>query len=306
MKWNPVARWPYAAFVLIILLGGFNAIAIRFTVLELPPFWGATLRLAPAALLLLLLVLFLKLPIPRGRALMGAILFGVLNFGVSYAFIYYALRKVQPGMGQVIMALVPLFTLIFAIAHHQETFRWRGLLGSLLAMGGIAIVFWEQVQTNVPLFSLLAVILGAACIAEGGVMVKLFPKSHPITTNAIGVSVGSIILFGMSLLWHEKQVLPVRTATWIALLFLVLLGSILLFLLFFYILKIWPASTVAYVFVLFPFVSLTASVRLSNEVLSPLLVVGAVLVLTGALIGILTLPRKQIVQPQPVAEQIGC
>ncbi|MCA1554697.1 MAG: hypothetical protein LC737_09995, partial [Chloroflexi bacterium] len=40
-----------AAFALIILLGGSNAVAVRFTVAELPPFWGAALRFAPAALI---------------------------------------------------------------------------------------------------------------------------------------------------------------------------------------------------------------------------------------------------------------
>jgi drug/metabolite transporter (DMT)-like permease len=306
MKKHFVDHWLYAAFPLVIILGGFNAIGIRFTVLELPPFWGATLRFAPAALLLFLLVFILKLPIPRGRALMGAILFGVLNFGVSYAFIYYALRKVQPGLGQVILALVPLFTLIFAVAHRQESFRWRGLLGAILALGGVVIVFWEEVRTNVPLFSLLALILGAACIAESGVVVKLFPKSHPITTNAIGMSAGSLILLVTSFIGHEKHILPIRTATWVALLFLILFGSSLLFILVLNILKFWSASTLSYAFVLFPFVSLTASAWLSNEVLNPILLVGASLVLTGAVIGIISPPRKQILQPVPVVEEVGC
>jgi drug/metabolite transporter (DMT)-like permease len=292
-------HWPHAAFLLIVLLGGFNAIGVRYTVLELPPFWGATLRFAPAAILFLLLVILLKLPFPRGKALLGAILFGALNFGFSYAFLYYAIQKVQPGMAQVILALMPLFTLIFAVSHRQENFRWLGLLGALLAFGGIAVVFSEQVRTNVPLFSLLAVAMGAACLAEAGVVAKLFPKSHPITTNAVGMLAGSIILFAMSLLWHEKLALPEKAATWAAVLFLILFGSGLLFFLVLKILKLWPASTVSYAFVLFPFISLTASARLSHEALNPILLVGAALVLTGALIGIITPQKKLALQPEP-------
>lgn len=311
MKKFLLDHWPHAAFLLIVLLGGFNAIGVRYTVLELPPFWGATLRFAPAALLFFLIVLLLKLPLPRGKAFWGAILFGALNFGFSYAFIYYAIQKVQPGMAQVILALMPLFTLIFAVSHRQEKFRWLGLAGALLAFGGIAVVFWEQVRTNVPLFSLLAVVLGAACLAEAGVVIKLFPKSNPITTSAIGMLAGSIILFAMSLLWHEHRVLPVKTVTWIALVFLILFGSGLVFFLVLKILKIWPASTVSYAFVLLPFVSLTASAGLTNEVLSPILLVGAVLVIAGAVIGTLPPPKRLVVQPQtvtaaPAAGKSGC
>jgi len=39
------------AFVLFVLLGGSNAVAIRFSNHELPPFWGATIRFASAALI---------------------------------------------------------------------------------------------------------------------------------------------------------------------------------------------------------------------------------------------------------------
>ena len=62
-------QWPLVAFIFSVLLGGFNGIGVRYTVLELPPFWGATLRFAPAALLLFGLVLILKLPLPKGRGI---------------------------------------------------------------------------------------------------------------------------------------------------------------------------------------------------------------------------------------------
>jgi drug/metabolite transporter (DMT)-like permease len=237
----------------------------------------------------------MKLPLPRGRALLGAILFGALNFGGSYAFMYYGLEKVQPGMSMVILALVPLFTLIFAIAHRQETFRWRAMLGALVAVGGIALVFRQQLRTAVPFLSLLAVILGAVCIAEAGVIAKDFPRSHPITTNAIGMSVGAIILFLMSILWHENLVMPVRTATWIALIYLILFGTCAVFILILYILKRWPASTISYQFVLMPFVTLTASAWLTHETLNPILLVGAALVLMGVFIGVRSSPKRKAV-----------
>ena len=181
-------RWILVAFIVSVLLTGLNPLGVHYTVLELPPFWGAALRFAPASVLLFLLVLILKLPIPRGRALMGAILFGALNFGASYAFIYFSLIKVQPGMSAVILATGPIFTLLFTLLHHQESFRWRALLGSLLAVSGVALVFREELKIAVPFIYLGAMVLGAACIAEANVIAKGFPKNHPITTNAIGMA----------------------------------------------------------------------------------------------------------------------
>lgn len=287
-------HWPLMAFLLSTFLFGFNAIGVRYVVSELPPFWGAALRFAPAGAILFIIALLFKLPFPKGRSLLGAIIFGALNFGASYAFLYQGLEKVKPGMTQVILALVPLFTLLFAILHRQETFRWNAMLGAILALGGVAIVFSEQLQEHVPIFSLLAVLLGSVCIAESSVIAKSFPRNHPITTNAIGMIIGAIILYTMSLIWKEPQVLPVKTTTWIALLFLILIGSCTVFILFLYVLKHWSASTFSYQFVLLPFVTLTASAWLTHEKLSPVLLAGAVLVLMGVYFGALFSPGKKI------------
>ena len=71
-----------AAFVSYSLLAGGNAVCIRFSNRELAPLWGAGLRFALAAALLLLVMAVLRLPIPRGRALAGAVLYGVFTFTV--------------------------------------------------------------------------------------------------------------------------------------------------------------------------------------------------------------------------------
>jgi drug/metabolite transporter (DMT)-like permease len=294
------AYLPLGSFILTILLAGFNAIGVRYIVQELPPFWGAAIRFGPAALLLFLLVLLFKLPIPRGKALFGAIFYGILNFGLCYALLYYGLKNVLPGMTQVLLALVPLFTVFLTIAHRQETFRWRALLGSLLAVGGIALVFREQVKMHVPVLSLLAVVGGAACFAEAGVFVKGLKQSHPVTTNAIGMASGSLILLVLSLAWGENWALPVLPATWAALAFLIVIGSCTVFMLALYTLRHFSASTLSYQFVLMPFVTLAASAWLVGEQLSPILIAGAGLVLLGVFFGVLYSPRKREVESAPI------
>lgn len=307
MKTSVSSHLPLVAFIISVLLIGFNAIGVRFTVMELSPFWSATLRFAPAALILFLLVFLLKLPLPKGRGLIGAMVYGALNFGGGYAFIYYGLGKVQPGMAQVILALVPLFTLLFAILHRQEHFSWRAMFGTLLAAAGIAFVFGEQLQINVPVLSLLALVFGAIFLSESSVVAKKFPANHPITTNAIGMSMGSVILFGLSLLRHEPLILPVKAKTWFSLAYLILFGSCVAFILFLYVLKKWTASGLSYQFVFLPFVTLTASALLSGEKLNSILIVGAVLVLLGVYIGVLYKPRKNAAEPLafPAANEEG-
>jgi len=101
-------RLTIIAFIISTILGGNNAIAVRFSNVELPPFFGAGLRFAAAALILFLIVLVMRLPLPNGRSLIGALIFGALQFGFSYALIYWSLLDVPAGLFQVILALVPL------------------------------------------------------------------------------------------------------------------------------------------------------------------------------------------------------
>ena len=298
-----------AAFITSVLFGGLNAIGVRYTVMELSPSWGATLRFTPAALLLFLISWALRLPLPKGRSLRGAIYFGLLNFGASYVFLYWGLQRVQPGLAQVIMALVPLLTLFFAIAHGQESFHWRPMLGAILAMGGITVVFGEQLSADVPFTSLMAVVLGSACMAESAVLIKKYPQSHTITTNAIAMLAGAVLLFIMSLLWREPWALPALPATWVALAYLILFGSCVTFILYLFVLKQWTASATAYGFVLLPFVTIAASSWLTGETVTFTYLAGGALVLLGVYIGALASSKKYkrpiasaVSAPSPTAE----
>jgi drug/metabolite transporter (DMT)-like permease len=275
-------------FFTAIVFGGLNAVMVRFTLLELPPFWGGFIRFLPASLILFFLMAILRLPLPRGRALMGPVLLGVLQMGASFGLLYWGLQVVQPGMVQVLLALTPLLTLIMAIIHRQERFRWRPLIGALLALAGIAVVFGQQMALDVPILPLLAILLAAFFMAEAVVLLKGFPNSHPITTNAIAMLSGAGVFALMVLVWGETPVLPVLLNTWLAQIYLIFIGSCLLFGMFLFVLKRWSASATAYGMVLMPFVTIAASAVLTGERITLIFLLGAGLVLLGVYIGALS------------------
>lgn len=280
-------RLTLAAFIISTLLAGNNAIAVRFSNAELPPFFGAAVRFAAAALILFLIVLILRLPLPKGRSLLGVMIFGILQFGLSYALMYWSLLQVPAGLFQVVLSIVPLFTFFFAILHRQERFQWRILAGGLLAVGGIAVIFRNQITASSSLLSLLAIILAAACIAEAAVLFKTFPKSHPITTNAVAMAVGAAILFVMSPLFGEAPQWPSLPTTWIAVVYLIFLGSIGTFVLALYVLSRWKASVASYQLVLMPIVTILFASRLAHETVTMAFLAGGGLVLAGVYVGAL-------------------
>ncbi len=285
---RPPDRITLAAFALLIVVGGGNAVAIRFTNQELPPFWGAAVRFAPAALLFAVTMILLHAPLPRGRGLVGALIYGVLGFGVSYAFIYWALLSVGAGLAQTILALIPLLTLILAIVHGLERFRIRALLGALLALLGIAVVFGGQAAEDVPFWPIVALIAGGLCVAETTIAVKWFPQSHPAALNAVGMATGTLILLALSAAAGERWALPTLASTWIALVFLILVGSVGVFALFVFVVRRWTASATSYQFVLYPFVAVALGAAIANESVTGAFLLGGALVLAGVYVGALT------------------
>jgi drug/metabolite transporter (DMT)-like permease len=293
-----------AAFGLFILLAGGASVAVRITYGELAPFYSGATRFALAGLIFWVLLFIRKVPLPRGQALLGAALFGTLSVGLAFTFIAWGLVETPASTYQVLMALVPLLTIFFAYLHSIERIRWQGLLGSLLAVGGIAVVVGGSSGEGLSLPHVLAIIAGAACISEAGVIAKKFPRSHPIATNAIAMTIGAIILGTISLITNEPWVIPTQVDTWLAFGYLLIFVTFIVFLLYLYVLGRWTASGTSYGFVIIPLITVVVAASLAGEQITLSFVAGAVLVIAGVLVGAL-LPSRSPGDSKGTLESAG-
>lgn len=276
-----------AAFIVGTVLAGGNAVGVRVSNRELDPLWGAGLRFLLAACLLGAVMAVMRLTLPRGRALLGVLLYGALIFGGAFSFAYYALVRIHAGLGQTLLALVPLATLLLAVLQRQERLRLAAVGGTLLSIVGIGVISGVSGTESVPVLSLLAVLGAVLCFAEATVLVRHFPPVHPVTTNAVGMATGAAILVALSLLVNESIVLPESGATWLAVAYMVVLGSGPVFVLYVVVVRLWSATRAAYTFVLIPVVTVLLSAWIDDEPISAGLVLGGLLVLAGVYVGAL-------------------
>jgi drug/metabolite transporter (DMT)-like permease len=280
-------RVALVAFVAEAVLAGGNAVGVRFSNRELDPLWGAGLRFLLAAGLLGALMTLMRLTLPRGRALLGALLYGLLIFGAAFGLAYHALVELHAGLGQTLLALVPLATLLFAVLQRQERLRGAAVLGTLLAVAGIAFISGLSDPDSVPPLSVLAALGAVVCFAQGTVVVRHFPPVHPVSLNAVGMATGAVALLVLSLLFGESATLPEKATTWAALAYLIVVGSGLVFVLYALVIRLWSASRAAYTFVLTPVVTVLLSAWLDDEPITLGLVGGGLLVLAGVYVGAL-------------------
>jgi drug/metabolite transporter (DMT)-like permease len=277
-------RLTLAAFVAVAVLGGGNAVAIKVGFAELAPFWAAAIRFLAAAAILIVVMVVMRMALPRGRALAGVVLYGILAFGLAYLFIYWALQEVSAGTTMVILATLPLLTFILAIAQRVERFRMRGLVGAVIAALGIVFIFWNEIAFASPA-ALIAVFAGAVCIAQAPVTVKRFPRVDPVVESALGMAVGGLMLLAVSLIAGEPRAIPAGLPTQLSLLYLILGGSIGLFVLYLFMLSRWTASGSSYVMLIMPLVTIVLAALILSETVTWIFVLGGVAVLAGVYIG---------------------
>jgi drug/metabolite transporter (DMT)-like permease len=210
-----------------------------------------------------------------------------VGFGAAFGLAFVAIPLTGAGAGQLLLGLVPLLTLLLAPLHRVERFRLRLIIGSLVSLGGVAILTADRIATDVPLIGILLAFAAALCLAEAGVLVKLIPRADPVATNAIGMLAGASILAALSVATGESWTVPARQDTWLALAYLVLAGSVGVFWLFVFVLRYWSASAVSVEFLLIPVVAIPTSAALTGEVVTPLMLLGGAVILAGVYYGAL-------------------
>lgn len=287
-----------AAFAAAVTLGGANFLAVRFSNRELPPTWGAGLRFSVAAALFIAIALALRLRWPRGRQLALTIFYGLLSIALFYALMYWALVQVTAGVATVVLAIVPLVTLLLASAQRTERLRPRAIAGSLLAFAGIAWMAIGPDEVVLPLGALLAMLGAALAVGESVIIGKKLSGHHPVMTNAVAVSSGSIALLGLSAFTGDQWFLPTQPEVVWSILYLVTLGSVGLFVLLLLVVRYWTASATSYMFVLFPIVTMLLGAWLAGEAITAQGVTGAVLVMSGVWFGALS-PAARRPEPSP-------
>ncbi|MBI3050523.1 MAG: DMT family transporter [Acidobacteria bacterium] len=125
-------------------------------------------------------------------------------------------------------------------------------------------------------------VASAACAAAAGVVTKRHAhRLHPAALNAPAMLVGAVALLVASLLAGDGFALPRDGATWWAVTYLALAGSVLTFLVYFTLLKTWSVTSLSFISVFTPAVALFLGFAFLDERPTVLTAVGAVLILTG-------------------------
>ena len=279
------AAGPWLAFGVSCAIWGSTFLVVRFSNDSTPPVWGAGVRLALAAVLLTAIAFARRVPWPRGAQLQAALLFGIVDFGVSLPLLYWGEQSVPSGIAAVIFATIPLSTSLFARVFGLEPLSPRTVLASLAALAGVALMFSSNLDGHYEPSRLVAVALAALTASLAGVLLKRAPGGHPLATNAWAQGVGALMCVAASRIMGEPQSVPSGQA-WIAIGYLTVLGSVVAFVTFVWLLQHWPVTRTSFIAVVIPVLALILGAIVRGERPGVLALVGAGIILAAVLAGI--------------------
>ncbi|WP_028331538.1 EamA family transporter [Bradyrhizobium sp. USDA 3256] len=267
--------------VAVPLLWGYQFVVIKVGVTEFPPLFFLGLRFLAIALLL---VPFVRRPTRRQLGPVAAIsvFFGGLNFGLFYV----GLGLGSGSMSAVAYQLAPPFTVLLAWPLLEERPSLITSAGVVLAFVGVVVLAaGPELSANV--LPLLLVVGAAFAFAVSTVLTKRYGPFDPLMLMGWSslLTVPQVML--MSLLLEYGQLASLGTADqrgWLALAYTVFIGGIVGFGLWFWLIGRCSMGRVAPFGLLLPVFALISSVLFLGDSVTPKLVVGGLLAISGVAI----------------------
>jgi drug/metabolite transporter (DMT)-like permease len=287
------------AFAIIYFVWGSTFLAIRVGVQEVPPFLLAALRFSVAGMALYAWMRVRGTPSPNRQQWAAASFLGALIFLVDYGCVFWAEQRVPSGITAVVLATIPVFmTLLEIIFLRTQQLTARLGLALLVGLGGVAVLvnhsfsFGEAPLDRRGAFALL---VAAFAWSVAGILTRRLnlPASKPMSAAAQMLA-GGAQLFALAALSGEFagfHAQAVSAKAWIALLYLIVAGSIIAFTAYVWLLHhVSPTKVGTYAYVN-PVVAVAVGYFFGNESVGPRTVVGTLLVLVSV-ITITTTPKN--------------
>lgn len=275
------------AFFAIYALWGTTFLAIRIAVQEVPPLFAAGTRFFVAGVVLYGFMRWKGLPGPTASQWRSLALIGLLMFVAEYGPLFWAEKYVPSGIASVLEATLPLITMVFEVwVFRRHGFHWALLAAILLGFGGVGLLLFHNGQQNFGVIPCLAILAGATAWSLGSVLNRSLdlPDSLPLTSGA-AMMLGGAMLLAFSASFGELHPLPhVSMRAALAILYLIVCGSLLGFTAFVWLLARMPATRVASHAYVNPVVAVALGYFVAGEVITARTLMGTILVLASVVL----------------------
>lgn len=279
----------FLAFATSCLVWGSTWLAIKLGLSGMPPLLGAGLRFLLASVILFGIVKVWRIPVPMtsdAKKIYATL--AILSFTIPFAFVYWAEQYIPTGLASILFACYPFWVALFSyFMLKNEPLNVFKISGIVLAFTGMVVIFSGDVHIadTRAFIAMILMVTNTILQAYSLVLVKKIGQPiNPFAFNFVGMMVSSILLIGASVMLESHDGIVWNTATVGSILYLGIVGSVIVFAAYFWLLKRVEAVYLSLVSFINPIVAVLLGAIVLGEKLDPNVFLGASFVLLGLLV----------------------
>jgi drug/metabolite transporter (DMT)-like permease len=275
----------WAIFITLGLIWSSSFLWVELALREVGPITLVAFRAFFGFLFGVVVVVTQRIPLPRTwKEWIPLIVLGLTNIAIPFFLISWGQKSIDSGVASILDATVPLFTIL--VAHfmlHDDKMTTPKVLGLLTGFAGVVVLMSKDIGDSAgSLLGQLAVILACIFYAGSSIYARVYTEGTSATMRGLGPLVSaSVVMVTSAFIFEAPLKIPTLPITWIALLWMGILGSGLAFIMLFYLIhEIGPTRTTMVTY-LFPLGGVTLGVIFLNEALTWQIITGAVLIISS-------------------------
>ncbi len=275
------------AYAGISLIWGSTFLAIRFSVETIPPLLAPGFRFFLAGIAFCAYLAYRGQRFPPGTELLRLSGLGVLMVGLANAAASWIAVTVDSGVVALAYTTIPLVVYTVDTAASKRAYQTVPVLGLLAGALGIYLLMrgTGNAPAAAPWQSILIAMLGASGWAIGSVRMKhRTTESPPLVIAAIHITSGGAAVLLASVLAGEPQrwdIAATSAKSLLAVLYLMVIGTILAYSLYIWLLRHWDPAKVATYALINPLVALILGNALAGEPITTTIIASAALVIAA-------------------------
>ncbi|WP_246609068.1 EamA family transporter [Nonomuraea rhizosphaerae] len=302
---SPLMIW--SALVIVYVVWGSTYLGIRITIETVPPLISGTLRFAVAALLLGGFLVARKgwavFRMTR-RQFLGASVAGLLLLTGGNGMVSVAEQYISSGLAALLVASVPLWLVVFRIAVRDRPLL-MSLAGVLVGFCGVAALSLNGGGGASSTTGIVVILLASLSWSVGSFLsARISMPADPFAASTIEMMVGGLGLLVLSLSVGERlDLAAVSGRSWAGLAYLVLVGSLIGFTAYTWLLGNAPISLVSTYAYVNPVVAVLLGVLVVGEHVTTQILIGGAVIVLGVALVVSTERRPRAARKAP--EKVG-
>lgn len=286
------------AYFLIYVIWGSTYFFIGMALKDFSPFLLGALRFTAAGLILLTICHLRGEQIFRKKLIKRSAITGITLLFIDMAVVMLAQRHVTSSFVAIVASSTALWILLLDVPMWKNNFRNPlTISGAIVGFTGVVMLYAEQLGVeNIPShtkWGFILLIFGCISWSSGTIYAK-YRSSREEELNAFAGSAWQM-LFASALFWFcalinndtaKINFSKISVTSWFSLIYLIILGSLLAYSAYVWLLKIRPATEVGTHAYVNPFIAVLLGVFLGHEHVTFIQLCGLLVILLGvAMIG---------------------